>query len=505
MSLLNGTNDADELSGGGDPDAINGEGGDDILFGNGGGDSINGGAGDDRIQTGDGNATANGGVGDDDIVAGSGNDQLRGDRGSDQITGNEGDDTVLGDQGDDLLSAEAGNDRLDGGDGADTLSGGEGGDTLIGGLGSDVIDGGAGADILAGEAEPRAGQPPLGQFAADAFLWSALDSGDDDRIVDFFPGVDILSLGFCSEFATVQALLATAGGNATLSVLAPDGAATLTLVGVSASALTARDFFLSDASLSSEVLTGTAAADDLFGEFGNDTLSGAAGNDRLFGEQDDDTLEGGLGDDRLFGGGGNDILRGGAGAGRLDGGAGVDLASYFTGTAGVAVNLAAGTGSGGQAQGDTLIGIENLSGSQGSDSLIGSSGANVLQGWNGSDVLTGAGGQDTLTGGAGADRFVYSSAPQSVVGTAADRITDFSRAQGDRIDLAAIDANSVAAGNQGFTFIGSALYHKVAGELRFAVTGGVTTIAGDVNGDGASDFHIVLAGAFALQAGDFVL
>ncbi len=108
-------------------------------------------------------------------------------------------------------------------------------------------------------------------------------------------------------------------------------------------------------------MAGGTAADDLFGQFGNDVAeTGRAGNDRLFGEQDDDTLDGGLGDDRLFGGGGNDILRGGAGADRLDGGAGVDLASYFTGTAGVAASLAAGTGSGGEAQGDTLIGIENL-------------------------------------------------------------------------------------------------------------------------------------------------
>jgi hypothetical protein len=82
---------------------------------------------------------------------------------------------------------------------------------------------------------------------------------------------------------------------------------------------------------------------------------------------------------------------------------------------------------------------------------------------------------------------------------------DFSRAQGDKIDLAAIDASTAAAGNQAFSFIGSGLYHHVAGELRFAVTGGVTTIAGDVDGDGNSDFHIVLAGAIALQAADFVL
>jgi Ca2+-binding RTX toxin-like protein len=129
----------------------------------------------------------------------------------------------------------------------------------------------------------------------------------------------------------------------------------------------------------------------------------------------------------------------------------------------------------------------------------------VLQGWNGNDVLTGADGKDTLTGGAGADRFAYGSAAESTVGANADRITDFSHAQGDKIDLSAIDASSVLAGNQAFSFIGTALYTGVAGQLRYAVAGGVTTIAGDINGDGTSDFHIQLTGAIGLVAGDFTL
>ncbi|MGL4960367.1 MAG: calcium-binding protein [Inquilinus sp.] len=505
MAVIFGSEDFDRLTGDSSNDAFFGLGGDDDLTGLGGNDALFGDEGDDKLDAGDGNDFVHGGVGDDDILGGTGIDQLEGQRGSDSIDGGDGDDLIQGQAGDDLIDGGSDADRLDGGDGADTLTGGEGTDILIGGAGIDAIDGGAGADILVGEVQPATGTPPLGQFAADGFIWAALDGADDDRILDFFPGVDVLALHFCSEFATVQALLATIGGNAVLSVSRGGGVATLTLEGVAASAITARELFLVDGSPSAEAVSGGAAADDLFGRFGNDVLDGAAGSDRLFGEQDDDTLDGGLGDDRLFGGSGNDILRGGAGADRLDGGAGVDLASYFTGTTGVAVNLAVGTGGGGQAQGDTLAGIENLSGSQGNDSLVGSSGANVLQGWNGGDVLTGAGGQDMLTGGAGADRFVYGSAEQSVVGAAADRIVDFSRVQGDRIDLAAIDANTAAAGNQAFAFIGSALHHKIAGELRFVVAGGVTTIAGDVNGDGTSDFHIALTGDVALQASDFAL
>ena len=108
-------------------------------------------------------------------------------------------------------------------------------------------------------------------------------------------------------------------------------------------------------------------------------------------------------------------------------------------------------------------------------------------------------------GGLGADRFVYGNAAQSVVGANADRIVDFSHAQGDRIDLSVIDASTSAAGNQAFSLIGSGLYTGVAGQLRFAVNGGVTTIAGDVNGDKVSDFHIQLTGTIALVAADFVL
>jgi Ca2+-binding RTX toxin-like protein len=245
------------------------------------------------------------------------------------------------------------------------------------------------------------------------------------------------------------------------------------------------------------MVTGTEDGNTLYGH----TLV----NDEINGLGYGDALNGLGGDDALYGGDGNDVLRGGAGADYLDGGAGTDTASWYTGAAGVLVSLVTGAGSGGEAQGDTLVSIENLSGSQGNDSLVGDANANTLQGWNGNDVLTGAGGKDTLTGGTGADRFVYGSAAQSVVGANADRITDFSHVQGDKIDLMAIDAKTTVAGDQAFGFIGTALFTGIAGQLRYAASGGVTTIAGDVNGDGASDFHIQLTGTIALVAGDFVL
>lgn len=194
--------------------------------------------------------------------------------------------------------------------------------------------------------------------------------------------------------------------------------------------------------------------------------------------------------------GGNDLLRGGAGSDQLDGGNGVDTVTYTDSATGVTVNLATGVGAAGDAEGDSFTNIENLNGSTGADTLIGNASANVLNGWAGKDVLT---------GGAGADRFVFSAAVHSTIGVNADRITDFSHAQGDRIDLSAIDANTAAAGDQAFGFIGTGFYTHHAGELHYAFSGNTTIIGGDINGDGTSDFNIILAGNVAPVAGDFVL
>ena len=201
---------------------------------------------------------------------------------------------------------------------------------------------------------------------------------------------------------------------------------------------------------------------------------------------------------------GTDVLRGAAGADHLDGGDGIDFAMYSESSVAVTVNLATGTGSGGNAQGDTLVSIEGVYGGSGGDTLIGDAGANTLVGNGGNDVIQGGAGRDSMTGNDGADRFVYVATGDSTV-AAADRITDFSHAQGDRLDLGQIDANAAVAGNQAFSFIGSAAFTHHAGELRFASAGGVTVVSGDVNGDGNADFSIALTGTLVLVAADFVL
>src|SRR5450830_1684827 len=122
-------------------------------------------------------------------------------------------------------------------------------------------------------------------------------------------------------------------------------------------------------------------------------INGTSGADTLVGTANADELYGFAGNDSLDGGAGNDLLDGGAGADVLNGGAGVDTASYVNSTAGVNVNLVTGIGSGGDAQGDTLIAIERVVGSAFGDTLTASTSGQILEGGQGNDVyvINGAG------------------------------------------------------------------------------------------------------------------
>ena len=122
-----------------------------------------------------------------------------------------------------------------------------------------------------------------------------------------------------------------------------------------------------------------------------------------------DVLRGLGGNDMLFGGSGNDTLDGGTGADTLMGGLGTDTADYSLSAAGVTVNLLTGVGSGGDAQGDMLVGIENIIGSAHDDVLAGDGGANVFAGGSGNDAyfVDNIGDQVNENAGAGLDT-IYS-------------------------------------------------------------------------------------------------
>ncbi|MBL8561565.1 MAG: calcium-binding protein, partial [Gemmobacter sp.] len=146
------------------------------------------------------------------------------------------------------------------------------------------------------------------------------------------------------------------------------------------------------------------------------------------------------------------------------------------------------------------LGFENVIGGRGADRLSGNDEDNRIAGGSGRDTLQGDMGADTLAGGRGADRFVFTDLEESDV-EAPDLITDFRRAQGDRIDLQGLDANAGLDDDQAFTFIGSAAFSGEAGELRAQVQGNRTLITGDLDGDGTADFGLLLNGTATLSAG----
>jgi Ca2+-binding RTX toxin-like protein len=233
---------------------------------------------------------------------------------------------------------------------------------------------------------------------------------------------------------------------------------------------------------------------------------GGNGNDQLLGGDGNDRLLGGTGDDTLDGGGGNDQLDGGAGADAMEGGAGDDR--YTVDNAGDTATDASGVDTVYTTVGHALgAGIERLYADTDTGlALTGNGADNVIVGRGGDDTITGGAGRDDMTGGAGADRFVFQALSDSTVGAARDVIRDF-LIGADKIDLAAIDANAGAAGDQAFSFIGAGEFAGTAGELQVRPFGvGVhTVISGDVDGNGRAYFQILLSGSVALQATDFLL
>ncbi|MBW8725881.1 MAG: hypothetical protein JF625_12105 [Inquilinus limosus] len=438
-----------------------------------------------------------------DIIHGSDDiEQIYGHEGGDQLYGFGGDDTLIGGTGGDRLYGGAGNDTVSGGDDGDALYDEAGNDNLSGGAGNDTIYAGAGADTLSGGAGEQDGVSYQESAGAVMVTLGGTGSGGDAQGDVIADDIEIVAGSIFADIITGAAannVLAGLDGNDTLSGgggndLLEGGAGADTLSGGDGEDTASYWGVVGvNVTLGGLAWSGEAQGDTLANDIEN--LEGSSGADRLTGNASAN---------KLYGRDGYDVLRGEGGADHLDGGTGIDIATYWGSAAAVIVNLQTGTGSG-AATGDVFVSIENVHGSMAGDTLYGSADANGLNGFEGADTLVGRLGKDTLTGGSGADRFMYTAIGDSMVGANADRITDFTRAQGDKINLSGIDANIGAAGNQAFTFIGSSQYSNHAGELRFTIVDGQTTIAGDVNGDGRSDFSIMLTNAVSLLASDFVL
>ncbi len=157
-------------------------------------------------------------------------------------------------------------------------------------------------------------------------------------------------------------------------------------------------------------------------------------------------------------------------------------------------------------------GDDLLNGWLGNDVLIAGAGFDQLEGAEGNDVLRGGGGADILIGGHGNDVFDF-----DVVADSAPGARDLCRADvgaiafegagisgGDRIDLAGIDANTTAGGNQAFAFGGTGV-----GRVSLVNAGSNTLLRCNVDGDAVFELELLIEDdgilASAYKALDFVL
>ena len=160
----------------------------------------------------------------------------------------------------------------------------------------------------------------------------------------------------------------------------------------------------------------------------------------------------------------------------------------------------------------TLTGTAAINGSGNAlDNVINGNGAaNELRGDAGNDRLDGGAGRDVLTGGSGADRFRFATA--GAFGQAqADHITDFSRSEGDRIELSR-NAFGLSAG-------AAVSFQSVNNDAELTRALGSSTLLvqdlrdgsilfnqnGSTAGVGQGGVFAVVSQGLTLQASDFAL
>ncbi|HLO76552.1 MAG TPA: calcium-binding protein [Magnetospirillum sp.] len=343
----------------------------------------------------------------------------------------------------------------------DTLEGTSGSDTLFGVSGNDTLDGGLGADTL------------VGGVGNDTFI---VDNDQDVVSEAAGAGVDtvLTSLASCTLASEVEILRLSASNGA--------------------------------------VLTGNGGANTIFGNSGADTIAGGAS---------DDTLIGGGGGDTLIGEAGNDLVVYQT-SGSLDGGAGIDTL-VVKGAAPATLTLAVADQNGTAA--GTVSGFENVDATQatgavtatgrssatsvllggtGADRLTGGTAADTLNGGAGNDTVTGGGGADILTGGLGADVF-----RRRFITDGIDTIRDFTRSQGDKIQLVSANFGGITASNLSTAFVANASGRAMLAGHRLVFNTTTRQLTYDANGSASGGVtalaSVTLVGTSSLAASDFVI
>ena len=515
---FDGTVAADSYIGGDFADTMTGLGGSDTFAGGGGNDLISGDGDVDVLSGGDGN---------DRLSGGTENDVLDGDAGDDVLSGGDGLDTLDGGTGDDALNGGAGADALNGGDGKDTLNGSTGADTMRGDAGDDIYvvdDAGdsviesvsQGTDTVQSSVTRTLGSTVENLTLIGAAAINGFGNGDANLLIGNSAANVLDGLGGADT-------MRGAAGNDTY---VRDNAGDVVTEGVNQGTDTVNSSFsyALGANVENLTLTGASTINGIGNALAN-TITGNNGVNLINGGDGNDTLAGGFGNDLLTGGNGNDTINGGAGADTMAGGQGDDIYIVDFGdvvtegvnqgtdrvessqsyTLGANVENLTLTGAG------AINGIGNMSansiaGNSAANSLTGGDGADVLRGGAGNDVLIGELGRDLMFGDGGADRFDFNAVTEAgATAETRDVISLFDLAGGDVIDLSTIDANASVAGNQAFTFIGSAAF-TAAGQVRFSQGDTFVVVEMNVTGaDTAEGFIGVSPVTSGLTASDFIL
>lgn len=162
-----------------------------------------------------------------------------------------------------------------------------------------------------------------------------------------------------------------------------------------------------------DLIGGFGGADTIMGGNGADSIAGMDGANYLRGDAGNDVLVGGANFDDINGNMGDDTASGGEGADWVVGGKDQDMLS----------------GSGGDDIVYGNLGNDSCLGGVGNDLVRGGQDQDLLFGEGGNDWMSGDRGSDTISGGAGADIF------HSFGEAGIDVVTDFNRAEGDRVQV----------------------------------------------------------------------